>query len=64
MNFPDAQESITFIARNKSEHGVVDQNVALSDYNPDFLLGNHRVAYDIVKCHFEKLNQCLSPDPL
>ena len=24
VNFPDAQEAITFIARNKSEHGVVD----------------------------------------
>ena len=64
VNFPDAQEAITFIARNKSEHGVVDQNVDLSDYNPDFLLGNQRVAYDIVECHFEKLNRGLSPDPL
>ncbi len=57
FNFPDAQKAITFIARNKSEHGVVDQNVDLSDCNPHFLLDNQRVAYDIVKCHFENLTR-------
>ena len=64
VNFPNAQEAVTFIARNKSKHGVANQNVDLRHYYPDFLLGNQRVAYAIVKCHFEKLNQGLSPDPL
>ena len=57
VNFPDAQEAITFIARNISEHGVVDHNVDLSDYNLDFLLGRQPVAYDIVKFHFENLTR-------
>ena len=64
VHFPDAQEALKFMARNNSEHGVVDQNVVLSDCNPDFLLVNQRVAYDIVKCHSEKVNEGLSPDPL
>ena len=64
-NFPDPQEAVGFISRNRSEQttaAVVDHTQI--NYNPALLQGNQEMVYNAVQSHFEAVIQGQSPESL
>ena len=64
-NFPDPQEAVRFISRNRSEQtatAIVDHTQI--NYNPAILQGNQEMAYNAMQSHFEAVIQGQSPESL